>query len=85
MLCVVNMDIESLPALVIPCEDLQASQELLDLLFKNEILTDESFRFLNVPENINEILNTKDYFKEVDNGIVKCFQGQVERNIEDLL
>ena len=79
------LNLNSLPALVIPCEDLQALQTLLDLLFVNEILTDESFRFLNVPENINEILNFKDYFEPVEIGGMTAIKGFVEKKTEDLL
>lgn len=43
------MDLETLPGVLIPCADLQRLRELVGLLYKNEILTDESIKLVNVP------------------------------------
>ena len=47
------MDLEKCPGIFIPCEDEQALKELVGILYKNEILTDESFKLVNVSEGFD--------------------------------
>jgi len=50
------MDLDKCPSVVIPCDDLTALRVMVSLLYELDILTDESIKFLNVPEDfdINE-------------------------------
>ena len=47
------MDLEKYPGIFIPCEDEQALKELVKMLYENEILTDEGFKLVNVPEGFS--------------------------------
>jgi hypothetical protein len=79
------MNLEDTPSIVIPCTSIEALKNLVDLLYENEILTDETVRFLNCPENLLEILNKVDFFEPVEIGGMTAVRGFVEQNTEDLL
>jgi len=53
----IKSSLDDLPSLVTPCADLNALRMLVDLQYELGILTDESIKFLNVPEDfdINEV------------------------------
>ena len=80
-----STNLDSLPSIVIPCSSVEHLKILVDLLYENQILTDESIRFLNCPDNLLDILNKKDYFEPVEIGGMMAVKGFVEKNIEELL
>lgn len=56
-------DLGNLPGIFIPCEDIEAIEAiealklLLNTLYDKGMLTDERFKLINCPENIQDILN----------------------------
>lgn len=77
------------PGIFIPCEDLEALQELIYTLYDEEILDGEtSFILKNVPDNILEILNDPDYFDSVEVCGIRLKKGSLkllEKSNDDLL
>jgi len=49
----IRSSLDDLPSLVTPCHDLNALRMLVDLQYELGILTDESIKFLNVPEDFD--------------------------------
>jgi len=47
----------SLPSLLIPCENEQALKEIILLLYDLDVLKEETFKVLNVGENFLDFLN----------------------------
>jgi hypothetical protein len=86
------MELDNLPAIQIPCEDIQALKTLVLDLYDKGILVGENYgcsiKFVNCPENIEDILNDPEYFKTKKiKGIVipKRNLKMIEQNREDLL
>ncbi|HZK71442.1 MAG TPA: hypothetical protein VFD03_08005 [Clostridia bacterium] len=50
-------DLGNLPGIFIPCEAIEALKLLLNTLYDKGMLTDERFKLINCPENIQDILN----------------------------
>jgi len=50
-------EFDGMPGILIPCESIEALTGLVKELYDNGILTDESFKLANVPENMKDILN----------------------------
>jgi len=46
-------ELDKRPSIVIPCETLNALRMLVSLLYELDILTDESIKFLNVPDGFD--------------------------------
>jgi hypothetical protein len=85
-----NLDeIDNYPTLVIPCENLKSLQYLVLTLVKKKIITDDTtFKLLNVPEEIEDILNDPEYFKPVNVLGFRTVKGKVrelEQKTEELL
>jgi O-glycosyl hydrolase len=86
------MDLEEIddsPSLLIPCENLKSLQSLVLTLVKKKIITDDTtFKLLNVPEEIEDILNDPEYFKPVNVLGFHTIKGKVrelEQKTEELL
>lgn len=53
-----NLDeLDNCPGIFIPCDNIKDLTLLLNALYDNKILTDESFKLIYCPKNIHDILN----------------------------
>ncbi|MDD4588891.1 MAG: hypothetical protein PHG06_00480 [Parabacteroides sp.] len=50
-------EFDGMPGILIPCESVEALTALVKELYDKGILTDESIKLVNVPEDIKDILN----------------------------
>jgi hypothetical protein len=52
------MDLNNCPGIFIPCENLEATKELIKIMYEKGILKDESFKLVKVPNGfLNELNN----------------------------
>jgi hypothetical protein len=76
-------DLSELPGIFIPCEDLQALKKLVTELYDKKVLSEESIKCVNCPDNIHEILNTPDYFKIIEICGVQLLKGKLDSITRD--
>lgn len=51
-------EFDGMPGILIPCESIEALTGLVRELYDKGILTDESIKLVNVPDDIKDVLNT---------------------------
>lgn len=82
-------DLLACPGVFIPCESLEALQELIYDLYDSGVLQgDETYLLRNVPDTMIEILNDPDYFLTEEICGIRLLKGEVvllEKKTEDLL
>ncbi|MFA6335992.1 MAG: hypothetical protein WCX48_10680 [Bacteroidales bacterium] len=81
--------LEDCPGILIPCGSIEDLQKLVYLLFDKSILeSGNTFCLKNVPKNMNEILNTPEYFEETEVFGFRLLKGRLkdlEKPTKDLL
>ncbi|MFA7171320.1 MAG: hypothetical protein WC180_04975 [Candidatus Paceibacterota bacterium] len=81
--------LEERPGILIPCGSLEDLQQLVYLLFDKEILEKgDTFCLKNVPMNIYDILNTPEYFEQIEVCGFRILKGHLkdlEKPTVDLL
>ena len=50
-------EFDRMPGILIPCESIEALTALVKELYDKGILTDESIKLVNVPDDIKDVLN----------------------------
>lgn len=82
-------DLDNCPGIFIPCENIEVLQSLVLELFRVGILhDDETFKLVNVPEDIYDMLNDPSYFEPLDICGFEVKKGnakELDQNTEDLL